>query len=170
MFCSALSKFLSIISTYSLSWKRRFRCLIPVAYKNLLQWRLLSNFNVSSGLVIPPHATPHNRIIRFTKCSDNSNGLELVWKRSVWQPLQKLIPLSQAAACDGQVYTVNYTNSQPGTQTNLLPLFEDWKHYKIQLNVNPGQIQPPPHIREDTIPTHINLRIFIYLDTYFISV
>ena len=33
--------------------------------------------------------------------------------------------MSQAAAFDGQVYTVNYTNPQPGTQTNLLPLFED---------------------------------------------
>ena len=34
-------------------------------------------------------------------------------------------PLSQAAACDGQVYRVNYSNTQPGTQTNLLTLFED---------------------------------------------
>ena len=33
--------------------------------------------------------------------------------------------VSQAAACDRQVYTVNYSNTQPDTQTNLLPLFED---------------------------------------------
>ena len=37
-------------------------------------------------------------------------------------------------------YTVNYTNPQTSTQTKLLPLFEDHKHYKIHLNVNPGQI------------------------------
>ena len=29
--------------------------------------------------------------------------------------------MSQAAACDGQVYKVNYDNPQPGTQTILLP-------------------------------------------------
>ena len=33
--------------------------------------------------------------------------------------------LPQIAACDGQVYMVNYDNPQPGTQTNLLPLFEN---------------------------------------------
>ena len=33
--------------------------------------------------------------------------------------------VSQAAACDRQVYTVNYSITQPDTQTNLLPLFED---------------------------------------------
>ena len=32
--------------------------------------------------------------------------------------------LSQVAACDDQVYTVNYDNRQSRTQTNLLPLFE----------------------------------------------
>ena len=46
--------------------------------------------------------------------------------------------LSQAAACDGQVYTVNYSNTQPGTQTDLLPLFEVWKHHIIQLNESAG--------------------------------
>ena len=33
--------------------------------------------------------------------------------------------VSQAGACGGQVYMVNYANPQPGTQTNLLPLFEN---------------------------------------------
>ena len=33
--------------------------------------------------------------------------------------------VSQAAGCDGQVYTVNYDNPQSGTQTKLLLLFED---------------------------------------------
>ena len=37
--------------------------------------------------------------------------------------------LSQAAACDGQVYPVNYSNTQPGTHTNILPLFTDQKHH-----------------------------------------
>ena len=32
--------------------------------------------------------------------------------------------MSKAAACDGQVYTENYDNPQPGTKTNLLLLFE----------------------------------------------
>ena len=35
------------------------------------------------------------------------------------------IAVSQVDTCDGQVYTVNYSNTQAGTQTNLLPLFED---------------------------------------------
>ena len=38
---------------------------------------------------------------------------------------QLLMLLSQAAACGGQIYTVNFDNPQPGTQINLLPLFED---------------------------------------------
>ena len=29
-----------------------------------------------------------------------------------------------------QVYTINFSNTQPGTQTNLLPLFEDWNIIK----------------------------------------
>ena len=33
--------------------------------------------------------------------------------------------MSQAAACDGQMYTVKYDSPQSGTQANLLPLFED---------------------------------------------
>ena len=33
--------------------------------------------------------------------------------------------VSQAATCDGQVYMVNYSNSQPGIQTKFLPWFED---------------------------------------------
>ena len=33
--------------------------------------------------------------------------------------------VSQAAVCDGQVYSINYSNTQPGTQTNLLPMFEN---------------------------------------------
>ena len=56
--------------------------------------------------------------------------------------------LSQAATCDNQVYTVNYNNTQPGTQTNLLPLTEDQRHHKIQLNVSDAQIPP---ILENTL-------------------
>ena len=33
--------------------------------------------------------------------------------------------VSQAAACDGQVSTVSYTNTQLGAQMNLLPLIDD---------------------------------------------
>ena len=60
--------------------------------------------------------------------------------------------VSQAAACDGQVHSVNYCSTQPGTQTNLLPLFEDQRHYEIQLNVNAGQIPP---ILQNALYLHI---------------
>ena len=33
--------------------------------------------------------------------------------------------LSQAAACDGLVYSVDYNGQNSGTQANALPLFED---------------------------------------------
>ena len=33
--------------------------------------------------------------------------------------------LSQAAACDGLVYSVNYNGQNSGTQGYALPLFED---------------------------------------------
>ena len=38
----------------------------------------------------------------------------------------KLWYLSQAAACDGLVYSVNYNGQNSGTQGNALPLFEDY--------------------------------------------
>ena len=33
--------------------------------------------------------------------------------------------MSQAAACDGQTYTVNYGSRCTGTEANLLPMFQD---------------------------------------------
>ena len=74
--------------------------------------------------------------------------------------------VSQSAACDGHIYTVNNSNAQPGTQTILLTLFEEKKHHKIQLKENAGQ--NPTYFTEYSTPTYINLRIFMYLDTYFI--
>ena len=68
--------------------------------------------------------------------------------------------VSKAATCDGKLNTVNFPNPQPGTQTRLLTLFEVEKHYKIQLNLNPGQMQSPP-LEGDTTFTYINLRVFI---------
>ena len=74
--------------------------------------------------------------------------------------------MSQAAASDGQVYTVNYDNLQPGTQPTYCPCLKTKKHHKIQLKMSPGQLSP--YFRAYTIPTNQNLRIFIYLDTHFI--
>ena len=48
--------------------------------------------------------------------------------------------VSQAAACECQIYAVYYNKPQPSAQKNPLPLFADWKHHKIQLNANAGQI------------------------------
>ena len=59
---------------------------------------------------------------------------ETVKDRALQRFLDKLqsgvfnfVPLgvSQAAAFDGQVYMVNYSNSQPGTKTKILLWFKD---------------------------------------------
>ena len=39
--------------------------------------------------------------------------------------------LSQAAACDGLVYSVDYNGQNSGTQASALPLFEDWYNRTI---------------------------------------
>ena len=57
----------------------------------------------------------------------------------------------QATACDGQVLTVNYSNTQPGEQTILLPLFEDSKHCKIQFKVSDGHF---PLFLKNTLYIH----------------
>ena len=50
--------------------------------------------------------------------------------------------LSQATTCDDQVYTVKYSNAQPGTQNNLSPMFKDQKRFQIQLKVSAWQFLP----------------------------
>ena len=37
----------------------------------------------------------------------------------------QVVHLSQAAACEGQMYSVNFESSNSGSQANLFPLFED---------------------------------------------
>ena len=76
--------------------------------------------------------------------------------------------VAQAVACDGQVYTVNYDNPQPGTKTNPFTLFEDKKQQKIHLKVCAGHITS--YFGENTRLTYIKLRISVYLDTYFNTV
>ena len=74
------------------------------------------------------------------------------------------LPLSQTAACDSQVYTVNFDNPHPGTQTNIFPLFKDQKQHKIQINVSVKQICP--NFGVYTIPTYENIRMSFYLETF----
>ena len=40
-------------------------------------------------------------------------------------PCETVMLMSQAAACDGLVYSVDYNGQNSGTQANALPLFED---------------------------------------------
>ena len=41
------------------------------------------------------------------------------------ETIMKKAPVSQAAACDGLFYSVNYNGQNSGTQGYALPLFED---------------------------------------------
>ena len=76
-----------------------------------------------------------------------------------------LIPprVSQAPACNGPVYKVNFDNPQSGTQTKQLPLFEDFEtSKKVKCNCWTSCPLPLEYLRKT------NLRIFSFLETYFI--
>ena len=45
--------------------------------------------------------------------------------QGTWFAAPKGIELSQAAACDGMIYSVNYNGQNSVTQGYALPLFED---------------------------------------------
>ena len=80
--------------------------------------------------------------------------------------------VSEAAACDGLIYPVKNNRQNLGRQGYALPLSEDYID-KLSLN-NLLDKFPPPSYYEIylyvNIHTYIILRIFIYLDTYFITV